>query len=491
MKSTKVISKYLAHYAENISPWLDGFPPNSSFQRCVVIPAFDENTRFIEHLNHQASDNTLIILILNCAKSCTTQQRSNTLKAKSHLLNLGKVTWQSAKGESVQLIQSSSAHWLVWDITDWNDSNSLDTFVHGVGYARKLGMDLALRLFSQNQIADPFFLTTDADVLLPDEYFELPVLVGQYTSEQCEKGNKNNNCSGYIFPFQHTYISTAPSKTESTTKSKKEPSPTNIAAILYEMSLRYYVLGLRWAGSPWGFHTVGSTLAIHAFHYAANRGFPKREAGEDFYLLNKIAKTGAVLSLKKPVITLSDRASHRVPFGTGPAVQRIQQLDSIMNEFMLYNPACFEWLKLWLLAIPKLYTQPLTVALTEVQDMAQKKVANYVEINEKIHDILLGLNIEKSINHSRKQSKSAAEFCRHMLTWFDAFKTLKFIHAARNKYLPSLTLSEWTHAIELNNIPFISQPTESSPEGQHHKITQLSRHLAALEQTTLPYTSSI
>ena len=480
MKTTKVISKYLAHYAENLSPWLVDFPCSRPFQQCVVIPVFDENTHFIDRLNNQAPDNTLIILILNCAKACTAQQRSNTLEAKEHLLNLGQVTWQSAKDKTVQLIQTPSAHWLIWDITAWNKINALHTFVHGVGYARKLGMDSALQLFSQNKITNPFFLSTDADALLPNDYFELPSLVNQYAQE------KRKSCSGYIFPFQHNNLSTG--------LSKEKSNATNIAATLYEMSLRYYVLGLRWAESPWGFHTVGSTLAIHAFHYAANRGFPKRDAGEDFYLLNKIAKTGTVISIKKPIITLSDRASHRVPFGTGPAVQRIQQLDSIANEFTLYHPTCFEWLKLWLLSIPRLYTQPLTTSLIDVQ--------NDVEVPEKIHDILVALNIEKAINHSRKQSNSADDFYRHMLTWFDAFKTLKFIHTARNKYLPSLNLSEWIQTIELSDIPFITQPDPSQPqqlqrtenlpsEDLQHKINHLSQHLTVLEQATLPYTSSI
>ncbi|MBV1920763.1 MAG: hypothetical protein KUG73_08765 [Pseudomonadales bacterium] len=485
MKTTRVISKYLAHYAEKLSPWLDNFPRDITFKRCVVIPAFDENTHFIERLNNQAPNNTLIILVLNCAKTCSPQQRRNTLEAQKHLLSLGQVSWQSATDKVAQLIQTPHAHWLVWDITDWNEHNALDTFTHGVGYARKLGMDSALQLFSQHQITNPFFLCTDADALLPNSYFEIPPLVNQYTQEQGKK------CSGYIFPFHHSNLSIERSKEKSNTSS--------IPATLYEMSLRYYVLGLRWAESPWGFHSVGSTLAIHAFHYAANRGFPKRDAGEDFYLLNKIAKTGAVLSIKKPVITLSDRASHRVPFGTGPAVQRIQQFDNIMNEFTLYHPQCFEWLKLWLLTIPCLYTQPLTSALTDIQ--------SDIEVGEKIHDVLLMLNVEKAITHSRKQSKSTEEFCRHMLTWFDAFKTLKFIHTARNKYLPSLSLSEWIQTIELNNIPFItqihlSQPAQSQPISLHsqqiqpteclqHKISDLSQHLAALEQATLPYISSI
>ncbi len=481
MKTTKVISKYLAHYAEKLSPWLDNFPSNTTFERCVVIPVFDENTHFIERLNNQATNNTLVILVLNCAKTCSPQQRRNTLEAQKYLLSLGQISWQSTTDKVAQLIRTPHAHWLVWNITDWNENNPLDTFVHGVGYARKLGMDSALLLFSQHQITNPFFLSTDADALLPNNYFELPPLVKQYTSEQ------RKSCSGYIFPFQHTNISID--------SPNEKPNTSSIAATLYEMSLRYYVLGLRWAESPWGFHSVGSTLAIHAFHYAANRGFPKRDAGEDFYLLNKIAKTGVVLSIEKPAITLSDRASHRVPFGTGPAVQRIQQLDSIENEFTLYHPMCFEWLKLWLTAIPRVYNQPLAESLINAYVDTGLEVD--AEVPKKIHDILLTLRIEKAITHSRKQSKSMDEFYRHMLTWFDAFKTLKFIHTARNKYLPSLSLSEWIQAIELTNIPFItpfdlSQSAQSqAANGFQQNVSYLSQHLTALEQSTLPYISSI
>ena len=47
---------------------------------------------------------------------------------------------------------------------------------------------------------------------------------------------------------------------------------------------------MKYARSPYAFHTIGSTMAVSANHYAKVRGFPKREAGEDFYLLNKLAK---------------------------------------------------------------------------------------------------------------------------------------------------------------------------------------------------------
>ncbi len=80
-----------------------------------------------------------------------------------------------------------------------------------------------------------------------------------------------------------------------------------LATQLYELSLRYYVAGMKFARSPYAFHTIGSSMAVSPVHYARVRGFPKREAGEDFYLLNKLAKLGSVLELDRG----SDLRSYR------------------------------------------------------------------------------------------------------------------------------------------------------------------------------------
>src|SRR6185503_7192191 len=61
---------------------------------------------------------------------------------------------------------------------------------------------------------------------------------------------------------------------------------------IYEVFLRYYVLGLAAAGSPWAMHTIGSSLAVDLDAYAAVRGVPRRDAAEDFYLVSKVAKLG-------------------------------------------------------------------------------------------------------------------------------------------------------------------------------------------------------
>ena len=64
---------------------------------------------------------------------------------------------------------------------------------------------------------------------------------------------------------------------------------------------------------------------INAEHYAQSAGFPKLAAGEDFYLLNKLAKIGKIIPLKiiNQPIYIQARISNRTPFGTGPALDKI------------------------------------------------------------------------------------------------------------------------------------------------------------------------
>ena len=109
---------------------------------------------------------------------------------------------------------------------------------------------------------------------------------------------------------------------------------------------------MKYARSPYAFHTIGSTMAVNAFHYAKVRGFPRRQAGEDFYLLNKLAKVGAIRQLSEETecesIDIAARLSDRVPFGTGAATGKIMELEDPAREYLFYHPAVFGLLRGWL-----------------------------------------------------------------------------------------------------------------------------------------------
>ena len=209
------------------------------------------------------------------------------------------------------------------------------------------------------------------------------------------------------------------------------------ATALYELCIHHYVLGLEHAASPYAYHSLGSCIAIRGDCYAQVRGFPRRSGGEDFYLLNKAAKTGAIARLEGQCIELQSRASERVPFGTGPAVNKIMAGGAFARQRLFYHPHTFEALRIWLLAMPLLSTMPLAKlpqALTDLSLPPPLALASY--------NALVNLGLKNALIHCRRQGKSEAQFSRQFHQWFDGFRTLKFIHALRSTGWPDQGLEE-------------------------------------------------
>ena len=109
------------------------------------------------------------------------------------------------------------------------------------------------------------------------------------------------------------------------------------ATALCEIRLRYLQRGLQWANSPYAFHAVGSSMAVHALSYAQVRGVPKRQAAEDFYLLGKLSKLRPLARVRGAPVRIRSRVSSRVPFGTGAETAKLTRGDALE----LYHPDCF------------------------------------------------------------------------------------------------------------------------------------------------------
>lgn len=282
----------------------------------------------------------------------------------------------------------------------------------GVGLARKIGADIACRLYLDGSLTQPFLLNTDADVRLPSGYFEA-------AQEQFDE-----QTSALIYPFLH----------------EAEPGLEKVSQF-YELKLRYYVSGLMSSGSSYAFSTIGSTMAVHLGHYVHVRGFPKKSGGEDFYLLNKLAKVGRVKTLAAPVISITGRESHRVPFGTGPALSKLISLKSLAEAEVWYHPRTFHLLRVWLQEIlhPQIWAEssaelfranfenalPGTVALAERQALGA-----YGE----------RLGLLKMVSRTQRQFKDPQRYGKAITDWFDGFQTLKFIHYLRDVLLPLVNL---------------------------------------------------
>ena len=212
---------------------------------------------------------------------------------------------------------------------------------------------------------------------------------------------------------------------------------------LYDYSLRYYVDQLAEAVSPYAFHTIGSLIVVRPSAYAAVRGIPKRSAAEDFYFLNKLAKVGAVHSLAEPVLKVAGRPSQRVPFGTGPAISKIQNMEKPIDEYRFYHPKCFIALKQLLSIIAEAGQTFASAELLfrQIRDrMSQDESAAVI-------DALLSMKIEKQFAHLA-QKNDHASFERAFHTWFDAFVTLRFIHLLRDSIYPTVGFAELSKMID-------------------------------------------
>jgi hypothetical protein len=276
----------------------------------------------------------------------------------------------------------------------------------GVGLARKIGCDIAWLWINEGTIASRWIHCTDADARLPLDYFQrIP--------------DPGSGMAAATYPFIH-----APGG---------DPA-CNSATVQYELRLHHYVLGLEYAGSPYAYHSLGSCLAVTADAYAKVRGFPQRAAAEDFYLLNKLAKVGAIERLAGDCIELESRESHRVPFGTGPAVARIRRCDQPQAEF--YHPRAFLALRA-LLQFVAAYSHDPGPSLRSGLEASGLSC----ELAALCEQSLAAMGWQPALDHCLRHSDGPTHFMRHFHQWFDAFRTLKFIHALQKLALPQQPLA--------------------------------------------------
>ena len=400
MRRDVALSRYLERHIE---PGLPSAPAVSKvWQHVLVVPAYDEAPELLSTFSRlKAPGKVLVILVLNRPDSNPDPQCNAALREA-----IGKLDHSD---------QHTNGKLHLYRIGDCADLFCYDheqlvgatPAAQGVGLARKIGCDIALLWQSQGAISSEWICSTDADALLPADYFS--------------RLEKIEDSVAAAYPFAHM-----PSNAEN----------INQATALYEVRLHQYVLGLRYAKSPYAYHTLGSCIAVKGQHYCEVRGYPKRSGGEDFYLLNKLAKLGAVASLNGACIELQSRASHRVPFGTGPAVNNIIEGNKGVKSELFYHPQCFEALRALLFVIDQLQQGELDTLqeLLIAQGLCER-------LSQTATTTLLAMGMAKSVAHCRRHGKSRQQFLRQFHQWFDGFRTLKFIHGIRDNALAAQNLS--------------------------------------------------
>lgn len=399
--------------------------PARTYGHALVIPAYGEGDNLLRTLGSVPSGprgDVLIVLVVNARADAPAEMHA----ANQALLARLRDTYPLVRGESVL---STTPSMTLYDhprgtllLIERSHAPCFLPDGQGVGLARKIGTDVAWAFHLAGKVASPWLHGTDADVVLPPDYFSLD---GDVLPPASGPLGGTGRPAALIHPFDHLC----------------DADDAGLADAMrrYEIWLRYYVLGLAWAGSPYAFHTIGSTIAVDAGAYARVRGYPRRSAGEDFYFLNKLAKVGSVVTLSgegREPIRIDGRASGRVPFGTGRALGVLRSGVVDGADYRLYHPRVFGALACWLRVLAR---WPLP---GDVRDAVTSEAAAHDVDGDALVSVLEGMNAFAAVDEAAARPGGADAFRRHIHTWFDGFRTLRFMHEMRDRFEPSPPLRE-------------------------------------------------
>lgn len=391
---TKAVKQYLQRYAEVETQAVEHWPDSHKhYQHVAVIPAYQEDSAFLQCALQSIwfQPDVLLILVVNQPDTDSNTSPQQQLFQKA--LATGNVTWQH---ENLTLITQKVAK-TQGDILLIDRFNTPIPAKQGVGLARKIGTDIALSLIAKGIIRSKWICSTDADATLPDDYFSA-------------LSSSKPEWVAACYAFEH--VGGTPE--------------IRAATLIYQQAMHYYVDGLRQAGSPYAHFTIGSTLAFKATAYAGVRGFPKRAAGEDFYLLNKLIKIGRVGRIEQTTIQLQARLSERVPFGTGMSTAKIMQLTEQGKPFYYYHPQSFVTLGQVLQHFECLWD-----SLDDLPDWLEQLPNSSTEL-------LMQAGLAGFITKQLRQRPSKGQFDAQLTGWFDGLKTLQFIHGLRDTLYPDI-----------------------------------------------------
>src|SRR5450759_3688131 len=359
-------------------PELINEAPDKQTGIIVVVPAYNEPEicKLLDSLIlcHEPACKVEIIIVVNAPENAEKESIENN---KLTIKNI-----ESWKKENNNCFFRLFAFIVEPSVSGW-----------GVGLARKTGMDEAVRRFNQLNKPDGIILNLDADCIVESNYFV------SICSELLYKKDRTA-CSIY---FEHPL-----SGNDFEDKIYKYIS-------LYELHLRYYFQGLAFSGFPYVFHTVGSAIAVKALSYVKAGGMNRRQAGEDFYFIQKLVPAGGYFNLNSTVVYPSPRASSRVPFGTGASIGKLTGENS--KTLLTYNFLAFRELRLFFGMSEKFY-QSDSDELSEYYKSFPPGIKSFLVKNEWV----------EKMTEIRNNTTNLLSYEKRFLGWFNMFKIVKYLN---------------------------------------------------------------
>ncbi len=379
-------------------------PPEDSLRMVVVVPAFRERNikRLLTSLvSCQKPSGTIEILVVINA--------SEQAQADTILLN-------DSTASDVRSMVRQMPSWIKLHLLE---QNRLPAKKAGVGLARKIGMDEAVRRFEQIR-CDGVIVCIDADCTCSSTYFQA---IERYFQRN---PNKWSGCLDFAHSIEGL-------------------SPVDGSAIIqYELHLRYFINAQRVIHLPFAYQTIGSCMSVRSLAYQKRGGMNTRQAGEDFYFIHKFSSINRHADIPGALVYPSGRFSDRVPFGTGRAVANFRRT----GEQKTYSWQSFAHLAPLIKNLRLIYRNGLSAQL--------------MDGNPLLGDYLDHVNFSNKMATFKQETASYDTFQNRFFQWFDAFRLMKYLHFARAFYPDQDVVSQALLFINLATGVDVKRPGEAS-----------------------------
>jgi len=284
----------------------------------------------------------------------------------------------------------------------------------GVGWARKTLFDEIMKTANEEDV----LISLDADTVFNDNYLQS---IGENFT--------NNKMEALSLPYYHKLT---------------EDEKVNRAILRYEIYLRNYFINMHLIDSPYAFTAIGSAIAVTVKALRKIRGLTPLRSGEDFYLLQKLRKMTDISNYNSELVYPAARFSHRVPFGTGPAMLKGSNGD--WASYPIYHHSLFKEIQNTYHIIPELFYNDVDT-----------EFINFLKTQYKTNDLWSPL---------RKNFKTLPQFTRAFHEKADGLRILQFLKSKQeeNKMSEEMVIHDNLKIFQQNIISRRLQPTDADAE---------------------------
>ena len=160
---------------------------------------------------------------------------------------------------------------------------------------------------------------------------------------------------------------------------------------------------------------MGSAMAVRAIAYARIGGMPRKQAGEDFYFLQKLIPLGGFGEISTTAVLPSPRPSDRVIFGTGAAIAG--HLEGSNQAETTYHLISF---------------QDVKVFFDRYKELFDMKSADYeswtYNLSGSLRSFLLNSGFFDDLDKLKAVCSKQSVFDKRFFELFNAFRMVKYLN---------------------------------------------------------------